>query len=77
METTNKAVTLERRELRFTLPKVLLDTFVAEPRFVLEKLPSGLWPVDVRAFQNVEFVKKLAADRDFIKNFEIVIMPKM
>lgn len=77
MEAINKPVVLENTQLRFNLPKVLLDEFVANPRIVMKNPAPGLWPVDIRQLQNVEFIKKLAADRDFAKNFEIVIMPKM
>jgi hypothetical protein len=63
-------VTME--ETRFTIPKVFLEAFVKEPRFVLKPSP-GLWPVDLKVFPLLE---KMIRDAEFNKNFEIVIMPR-
>jgi hypothetical protein len=60
------------RKLRFKIPKVLLKAFAEQPRIILDPAP-GLWPVDLRALPSLE---KLARDKEFKANFEIMIVPK-
>lgn len=60
------------KELRFDIPKVLLEAFAKNPRFVLKPAP-GLWPVDPKILPLLE---RLVRDKEFNANFEIVIMPK-
>lgn len=63
-------------EMRFTIPPALLEIFAREPRVVIKWRPDGLWPVDPMILRETDFLRKLAADKEFIENFEIVIMPK-
>jgi hypothetical protein len=62
------------KDLRFTIPKSFLDVFTKEPRFVLKPYP-GLWPVDINLLRT-GLLDKLAADKEFTTNFEILIVPK-
>ena len=61
-------------ELRFTVPPSLLEVSKREPRFVLRPIP-GLMPVDF-ALLTPDFIEKLAGDKEFNANFEILIVPK-
>jgi len=63
-------------EMRFKIPKALLEGFSREPYVLLKHHPAGLWPVDIRMLVESGLVEKLAADKEFIENFEIVIMRK-
>ncbi len=63
------------RELRFTIPKPLLEAFAQEARFVFKPLP-GIWPVDAK-FLKSGLLEKLVADKDFNAKFEIVIAPRV
>jgi hypothetical protein len=63
------------REVRFTIPKPLLEVFAQEARFVLRPLP-GLWPVDAK-FLKSGLLEKLVADKEFNANFEIMITPRV
>ena len=63
-------------EARITIPEGLLQVFAQQPRIVIKWRPDGLWPVDPGLLVKVDW-KKLAADREFIQNFEVVIMPKV
>jgi hypothetical protein len=60
------------RELRFEMPRVLLEAFAEQPRIVLDPAP-GLWPVDLRVLPLLE---KLVQDEKFNAKFEILIVPK-
>ncbi len=62
------------REERFTIPKVLLESFAKEARIVLKPLP-GLWPVDMKLLRS-GMLEKLAADKAFQRDFEILIVHK-
>jgi hypothetical protein len=62
------------KELRCTIPKSFLDVFNKEPRIVLKPFP-GLWPVDIGLLKN-GLLEKLAADKEFNANFDIMIVPK-
>jgi hypothetical protein len=59
---------------KFEIPKVFLDAFVKEPRFVLKPYP-GFWPVDINLLKS-GLMDKLLADKEFAANFEVVIMPR-
>lgn len=62
-------------EVRFIMPKRLMEQFSKEPRVLIKWRPDGLWPVDPYLLRRIDW-KKLATDREFNKNFEVVIMPK-
>lgn len=63
-------------EVRFTIPRSLLEIFAKEPRVVLKWRPDGLWPIDLAILQKTDLINKLATDKEFNENFEIVIMHK-
>jgi hypothetical protein len=62
-------------EVRFVIPPRLLKAFVTEPRVIIKWRPDGLWPIGPEILEKIN-LKELAADPEFQKNFEIVIMPK-
>lgn len=64
------------KEVRVMIPKILLKKFQNEPRILMKWRPDGLWPIDIRILQDQEFIKELVNDKDFVKNFEIVVMPR-
>jgi hypothetical protein len=64
-------------ELRFRIPKVLLRAFTEEPRIVLKYRPEGIWPVDPGVLLETGILDELARNEEFLKNFEIVVMPKI
>lgn len=66
----------DRGELRFRIPKVLLRAFAEEPRIVLKERPDGIWPVDPGVLVETGILDELARNEEFLKNFEIVVMPK-
>lgn len=68
---------VRRGELRFRIPKVLLRAFTEEPRIVLKYRPEGIWPVDPGVLLETGILDELARDEEFLKNFEIVVMPKI
>jgi len=59
---------------RFVIPKVLLKTFVSEPRIVIKWRPDGLWPVDPHVLLETDLLRNLVQDEAFQEQFEIVIM---
>ena len=63
------------RKRRFTIPRGVLEVFDEQPRFVVEPAP-GFWPIDIAILQKTDILDKLAADKEFNENFEIVIMPR-
>ena len=71
-----RAKSVQREEIRVSIPPVILDSFVKEARVVIKWRPDGIWPIDPGLLLNEEFVKRLAADKQFNKNFEIVVMPR-
>ena len=63
------------RRHRFVIPKGIFEFLEEHPRIIIEPAP-GLWPIDIAILRQSHFLDKLAADKEFSKNFEIVIMPK-
>jgi hypothetical protein len=61
---------------RIQIPKVLLKEFELNRRIVLDISPAGLWPIGPEILKNAAFMKKLANDAEFRKNFEVVIIQK-
>ncbi len=61
---------------RIKLPKAILDQFQTDPRIIIKYNPAGLWPLGPEMLRNAEFMKKVASDKEFQKNFEVVIMQK-
>ncbi len=59
---------------QFTIPKVLLEGFATQPRIVFKPIP-GIWPVDIKLLRN-GWLEKMAADKEFARNCDVVIMPK-
>lgn len=66
----------EQTEVRFTIPPRFLELFAQEPRVVIKWRPDGLWPIGPEILRKTDLLQKLAADKEFNKNFEIVIMAK-
>jgi hypothetical protein len=59
----------------FPIPKVLLEGFATQPRIIVKPIP-GIWPVDVK-FLKGGFLDKAAADKDFEKNWRVMIVPNV
>jgi hypothetical protein len=77
MELSEKTVSFTLpEEVRFTIPKALLDTFVREPRIVIKWRPDGLWPIPPELLLETNWMKELISDKDFTENYEVVIMKK-
>ena len=64
------------KEVRVKIPKILLKKFREEPRILMKWRPDGLWPLDIGMLKDQEFINDLVNDKDFNKNFEIVVMPR-
>ncbi len=58
---------------RFTIPVAALESFAKEGRIILHPI-AGLIPIDYKA---IGMLEKLAANVEFQKNFEIMVVPKM
>jgi hypothetical protein len=76
MKASGRPPVARRGELRLTIPQQILEVFQANPRVVIKWRPDGLWPIGPELLANPEFLKALAADREFMQNYEVVIMPK-
>jgi hypothetical protein len=76
MATRTKHPTAELNEVRVDFPPQLMKLFQKEPRVVLKYRPDGIWPVDPVMLQEIEW-SELARSRNFTKNFEVFITPKM
>ncbi len=63
-------------EERIQLPPVLLKAFGESPRIVLKKYWAGLWPLPPELLKNAELIQKLATDKEFARNFELIAVPK-
>lgn len=61
---------------RFEIPKELLGEFQQYPRFVIDASGVGIWPLGPELLKNPEFVSKLTS-KGVLKNFEIVLMPRI
>ncbi len=65
------------RELHYTIPKELRQVFAKEWRVIGPWPPApGYWPNDPRVLLEGGLLEKLAANREFTKQYQIVIMPK-
>lgn len=58
------------------IPKVMLEEFQRDARIVIKTSPAGLWPIGPEILKNAEFIKRLAEDKEFTKNFEIVVIAR-
>lgn len=63
-------------EVRFTIPKVLLNIFAKDPRILIKWRPDGIFPIDPGLLQETNWLKEVINDKDFTANYEIVIMQK-
>ena len=63
------------RRRHFVIPKGILEVLEEQPRFVIDPAP-GFWPIDIAILRRTDLLEKLAADKEFNANYEIVIMPK-
>ena len=57
---------------RFEMPRGFVEAFAKQPRIVIDPT-VGLWPIDLELWP---FVQQLAKDEEFMKNFEIIIVPR-
>ncbi|MBL0699676.1 MAG: hypothetical protein JJV92_02190 [Desulfosarcina sp.] len=62
-------------ELRVKIPLRLIKFFEEEVPVILKYHPAGLWPVDPGLLME-DRLKGLFSDREFMENYEVVIMPK-
>ena len=76
MDTEKMLASQLRTEMRFTIPPKLLQVFQEQPRVVIKWRPDGMWPVGPEMLRNPGWLEKLAADREFMRDYEVVIMPK-
>ena len=60
-------------EGHFRIPKAILREFQADPRVIMKLYPAGLWPIPPELLKNVEFMKTLATDAEFNKNFTVIV----
>lgn len=59
------------------IPKVLLETFQKDPRIIIKYRPDGIWPIDPGILIKSDIIQKLAKDKDFVANFDIIVSPKV
>lgn len=76
MAASDKRVTAPPGEVRVDIPPQLLELFTKEPRVVLKHRFPGLWPIDPGMLVDIDWAT-LARSRNFTKNFEVLIMPKV
>ncbi len=60
---------IQKADIQFRIPKVLLDRFEEEPRFILKPYP-GILLLDIKNLQ------VLLEDKEWAKNYDVVLMPK-
>ncbi len=63
-------------EQRFKIPPILMESFANEARVVLDLNTRGLLVIDPGLLTKSDVLRKLAADKDFTANFEVLIVPK-
>jgi hypothetical protein len=62
---------------QFTVPKELLEHFKKEMRVIPGWPPApGYWPIDARILLESGLLKSLAANAEFNKQYQIVILPR-
>jgi hypothetical protein len=65
------------QELHYTIPKELREIFMRDWRFIGPWPPApGYWPIDIRILLEAGLLEKLAANPEFTKQYQIVIMPR-
>ena len=62
-------------ELRVKIPNRLIKFFEKEVPIIVKYHPAGLWPVDPGLLMHDRF-QELFKDREFLENYEVVIMPR-
>ena len=60
----------------FRIPKVLLQEFDKTPIIDLGGA-IGYWPVGPPLLRRADFFKKLAGNQQFLKEFDVMIVPKV
>ncbi len=61
----------------FNVPIELQEIFKREMRVIPGWPPApGYWPIDIRVLVESGMLQKLAANPEFNKQFQVVIMPK-
>lgn len=60
-------------EGHFRLPKAILKEFQSDPRVIMKLYPAGLWPIPPEFLKNPEFMKTLANDAEFNKNYTVIV----
>jgi hypothetical protein len=64
-------------ERHFTIPPELREVFLKDWRVIGPWPPApGYWPIDIRVLVEGGLLQKLAANKEFTNQFQIVIMPK-
>jgi len=76
MEEVRKPPVSDKVEVRFAIPKALLELFVQQPRVVIKWRPDGLWPIGPDMLRKTDLLQKLAQDKEFNEQFEVVVMPR-
>lgn len=61
-------------EVRFTIPKALLDAFAQEPRILIKWRPDGLWPIPPELLR--ETFDRIVNDKEILENYDVVLMKK-
>ncbi len=76
MAVKRKAVTVRRpKGGGFRIPKSLLEEFTRAPIIDLGGA-AGYWPIAPALLKRADFFKKLATDKQFLKEFDVMIVPK-
>jgi hypothetical protein len=65
----------EGGELSFAIPPKILNIFEQEPRVILKPFP-GILLIDLKKARQLELLQKLANDKEFASQFDVVLMPK-
>jgi hypothetical protein len=71
-----KATSVTAGEIRVEIPKVLVEEFQKNPRILLRNFPAGLYPIDPSILKNVDALKRILTDKEFLQNFELVAVSK-
>ncbi len=62
-------------ELRVRVPARLIKFFEQDVPIMVKYHPAGLWPVAAKLLME-DRLKELFSDKEFLENYEIVVMPK-
>ena len=57
------------------IPRVLIQEFMKSPIIDLGGT-EGYWPIAANVLRKADFFKKLAGDRQFKRDFDVMIIPK-